>query len=195
VVHAPGSLLTYEPQWNSDVASVFENVASGEAFSRQSLVSDVPQDQKDNVDYLISLMDWEINVDPLFQQKYFRPPLAIPQNEAGFTEKWITYGTPYFSAKELSVAPGATVTVKDGAAYGCILIQGHGVFGGFEAESPTLLRYGQASADEYFVSEAAAQGGVQVTNHSHIEPLVVLKHFASNHPDAPRVSNSIIRFV
>ena len=25
VVHAPGSYLTYEPQWNSDVNSVYEN--------------------------------------------------------------------------------------------------------------------------------------------------------------------------
>jgi len=184
-VHAPGSLLTYEPQWNSDVASVFENVASGEALARQSLVSDVPQDQIDNVDYLIGLMDWEINIDPLFQQKYFRPPLDIPQSADGFTEKWITYATPYFSAKELSVAPGATVTVKDGAAYGCIIVQGHGVFGDFEAEAATLLRYGQASADEYFVSESAAQAGVHISNHSHYEPLVVLKHFGPNHPNAP----------
>jgi hypothetical protein len=186
VVHAPGSLLTYEPQWNSDVASVFENVASGEALARQSLVSDVPQDQIDNVDYLISLMDWETNLDPLFQQKFFRPPLDIPQSEAGFTEKWITYATPYFSAKELSVAPGAKVTVKDGAAYGCIIIQGHGTFGCFEAEAAGLLRYGQASADEYFVSESAARAGIQISNHSHCEPLVVLKHFGPNHPDAPK---------
>ena len=32
VIHAPGSYLTYEPQWNSDVNSVFENVASGEVY-------------------------------------------------------------------------------------------------------------------------------------------------------------------
>jgi hypothetical protein len=186
IVHAPGSLLTYEPQWNSDVAAVFENVASGEAFSRQSLVNDVPQDQIDNVDYLINLMDWEINVDPLFEQKYFRPPLTIPRSEKGYMEKWITYATPYFSAKELSVAPGATVTVKDGAAFGCIIIQGHGTFGDHEAEASTMLRYGQASADEYFVSEVAAQNGVHISNHSHVEPLVILKHFGPNHPEAPK---------
>jgi mannose-6-phosphate isomerase class I len=31
VVHAPGSLLTYEPQWNSDVASIFEK-STGRIF-------------------------------------------------------------------------------------------------------------------------------------------------------------------
>ena len=32
VVHAPGSVLTYEPQWNSDVNSVYENIAAGEVY-------------------------------------------------------------------------------------------------------------------------------------------------------------------
>jgi hypothetical protein len=186
VVHAPGSLLTYEPQWNSDVASIFENVTTGEVNPRQMLVADVPDDRKQDVDYLMDVLDWEINTDPLFREHYFRPPLAILQTDPGFSEKWITYATPYFSAKELSVAPGATVTVKDGAAYGCILIQGHGEFGVYEAEAPILLRYGQLSADEYFVSETAARQGVTITNHSHFEPLVMLKHFGPNHPDSPR---------
>jgi hypothetical protein len=42
------------------------------------------------------------------------------------------------------------------------------------------------SADEYFVSEAAAKSGVAVTNHSRWEPMVILKHFGPNHPDVPR---------
>ena len=29
VVHAPGSLCTYEPQWNSDVMAMWENVVNG----------------------------------------------------------------------------------------------------------------------------------------------------------------------
>lgn len=187
VVHAPGSLVTYEPQWNSDVGAIFENVTAGEVNPRQLLVSDVPADRKQDVDYLLSLMDWAKNVDPLFREHYFRPPLPVPQTDPGFAEKWITYKTPYFSAKELSVAPGASVTVKDGAAYGCILIQGHGTFGIYDAEAAILLRYGQLSADEYFVSEEAAKAGVHISNHSAVEPLVILKHFGPNHPDAPKV--------
>ena len=37
VVHAPGSVLTYEPQWNSDVNSVYENVTADEVNSITSL--------------------------------------------------------------------------------------------------------------------------------------------------------------
>lgn len=185
VVHAPGSLLTYEPQWNSDVGSIFENISSGEVNPRQRLVGDVPEDHKQDVDYVISLMDWEKNIDPHFREHYFRPPIPIQPADESFSEKWITYGNPFFAAKELSIAPGATVTVKDRAAYGCILIQGHGIFGSFEAETAVLIRYGQLSADEYFVSEHAAQAGVKITNHSHFEPMVILKHFGPNLPDVP----------
>ena len=46
-----------------------------------------------------------------------------------------------------------------------------------------MLRYGGLSADEYFVSEAAAQAGVTITNLSKIEPLVMLKHFGPNAGD------------
>jgi hypothetical protein len=185
VVHAPGSVLTYEPQWNSDVNSVHENVTAGEVNPVNFLNENCPVDQKENIDYIMSLMDWETNIDPHYKKHYFRPPLQA-QIDGGFEEKWITYATPYFSAKELTIEPGATVTVRDGAAYGCIIIQGYGKFGVFDAEAAIMLRYGQLSADEYFVSAPAARDGVRITNNSKIEPMVILKHFGPNHPDMPR---------
>jgi hypothetical protein len=185
VVHAPGSVLTYEPQWNSDVNSVYENVTAGEVYPREFLVENVPADRKQDVEYIISLMDWEKNIDPHYKQHYFRPPIAA-HADSSHVEKWITYASPYFSAKELTILPGQTATIRDGAAYGCIIVQGHGGFGGYDAEAAIMLRYGQLSADEYFVSEGAAKAGVTVTNRSRCEPLVMLKHFGPNHPDAPK---------
>lgn len=185
VVHAPGSVLTYEPQWNSDVNSIYENVVSGEVYPYEFLVESVPEDHKRNVDYIMSLMDWEKNVDPHYKKHYYRPPIMCAHSDEHHTEKWITYANDYFGAKELTVQPGQTVVVKDPAAYGCILIQGHGTFGVYEAEAAIMLRYGQLSADEYFVSEAAAREGVTVANHSRWEPLVILKHFGPNHPEMP----------
>lgn len=78
------------------------------------------------------------------------------------------------------------MSIKDGAAFGCILVQGHGKFGRFEAETVVMLRYGQLSADEYFVSEKAAGAGITISNYSQCEPMVILKHFGPNHPDAPQ---------
>lgn len=187
VVHAPGSVLTYEPQWNSDVNSVYENVASGEIYPYEFLVENCPDDRKRDVDYVMSLMDWEKNVDPDYRRHYFRPPVPAEGDE-GYSESWIAYANDYVAAKKLTVEPGRTVMVKDPAAYGCILIQSHGRFGDFEAEAVCNLRFGQPSGDEYFVSEQAAKAGISITNLSYWEPLVMLKHFGPNNSQMPKTA-------
>jgi len=186
VLHAPGSVLTYEPQWNSDVNSVYENVSVGEEiYPHEFLSENCPEDKKRDIDYIMSLMDWEKNVDPDFKKNNFRAPVICPHSDERHTEKWIIYGNDWFGAKELSIQPGQTVTVTDPVAYGCIIIQGHGHFGVYDAEAAIMLRFGQMSADEYFVSEYAANIGVTIANHSKQEPMVILKHFGPNHPDMP----------
>ena len=107
VVHAPGSVLTYEPQWNSDVNSVHENITSGEVYPYNFLAENCPEDKKRSIDYILSLMDWEKNVDPHYKKTYFRPPLPAQVGD-GWFERWITYGNPYVGAKELTVLPGCT---------------------------------------------------------------------------------------
>jgi hypothetical protein len=186
VLHAPGSYLTYEPQWNSMVGAVFENVSSGEINSFESLARNLAEQERHNLDAVLSLLDWEKNVDPQYRAHYFRPPCPIPTGDPRYAEKWITYANPYFSAKELTIQPRQQVIVKDAAAYGCVVIQGHGTIGPHAAEAPGLLRYGQQSADEFFVSEAAAKAGVTVKNGSLWESLVILEHFGPNNPDAPQ---------
>ena len=186
VLHSPGSLLTYEPQWNSDVFSVFENIVDDEVNPYELMVLNCPEDRKHDIEYILSMMDWEKNIDPHFKKKYFRPPIVCAHSDDRHTEKWISYANEYVGAKELTVMPGQTVVVKDDTPYGCIFVQGHGKFGVYDAEAAIMLRYGQLSADEYFVSEAAAKEGVTITNNSAVEPLVILKHFGPTHPDMPK---------
>jgi hypothetical protein len=188
VVHAPGSYLTYEPQWNSDVNSVHENITAGEVYSYEFLAENTPEDKKRDMTYIMSLLDWEKNVDPHYRKTYFRPPVLCPESNEQFVEKWISYANDYVGAKELSIAPGQSVTVKDKVAFGCIMIQGHGTFAGYDAEAAGMLRFGQMSADEYFVGEPAARAGIAITNRSRWEPMVILKHFGPNHPDMPRAA-------
>lgn len=129
VIHAPGSYLTYEPQWNSDVNSVYENVASGEVYPKSFLNENCPEDKMDDVDYIFSLLDWEKNIDPDYRKHYFRPPIVNQKAPEGCVEKWVAYGNDYIGAKELTVLPGRTVVVADEAAYGLIAVQGHGQLG------------------------------------------------------------------
>lgn len=179
VIHAPASVLTYEPQWNSDVNSVFENTVSGEVYPPEMLDEELPAEQKGNVDSVFDLLDWEANLDPHYKKHYYRPPV-IESDSNSYIQKWISYGNPYFAAKELTVYPGQSVVIKDNAAYGCIFVQGFGDFGPYQAETPTLLRFGQQSSDEFFVSHQAANQGVLICNKSKVENLVLLKHFGPN---------------
>ena len=184
VIHAPASVLTYEPQWNSDVNSVYENIVSGEVYPPRMLDEELPEDKK-TVDDVIALMDWEKNIDPHYRKHFFRRLLIEAETEA-YTSRWITSANPYIAAKELTVNPGQSAVIKDGAAYGCIFVQGHGKLGVYDAEAATLLHFGQQSTDEFFVSEKAATEGVRITNTSKVEPLVVLKHFGPNCPGVPQ---------
>ncbi len=152
VVHAPGSVLTYEPQWNSDVNSVQENVTSGEVYPRDFLVENVPESRKRDIDYVMSLMDWEKNVDPNYRKRFFRPPVPCPRVQDGLSALWVVYANPYIGAKETTVAPGRTVAIREAAAFGCIIVQGFGRFGAHDAEAAGMLRFGQRLS----VSEIAA---------------------------------------
>lgn len=102
----------------------------------------------------------------------------------GYIEEWICYKCRLVSAKRLTVLPGQTVTIRDSAAYGLYLLQGYGKLGVWDLETPVLIRYGQLTNDEFFVTAPAAKEGVKITNVSKTEPLVMLKHFAEN-PDLP----------
>ena len=104
----------------------------------------------------------------------------------GYVENWITYGSDFYSAKELTVLPGRTVRIRDAAAYGVICLQGYGRFGKHAISSPSLIRYGEMTEDEFFVSAAAASDGIEITNGSSTEPLVMLKHFNPGNPEMPR---------
>ncbi len=185
ILHAPGSFCTYEPQRNSDVYAMYQSLVGNQLVQEELLWKDCPPEHKGDFDYLIDVLDWDANVDPNFVDHHFmRPHPVKPLNEMkGYVDRWICYKSKYYSAKELSVLPGHTVTITDAAAYGFIVVQGHGSVGTWQVESPALIHYGQLTSDEFFVSEAAAREGVVITNPSATDPLVLLRHFGPGNPD------------
>jgi hypothetical protein len=181
VLHAPGSLCTYEPQKASDVFAMYESVTHHQVLPNELLWKDTPKEEVGNFDYLIEVIDWDQNVDPLFKQKHFMKPVPVrsleEMSDQGYEERWVCYLSEDFSAKELTVLPGRTVTIKDGGAYGLYMLQGHGTMGVWNIETPSLIRFGQLTYDEYFVAESAAKEGVTISNPSKSDPIVMLKHF------------------
>jgi hypothetical protein len=188
ILHAPGSLVTYEPQVNSDVFGMFQSMVEGRAVPWDLLVKDVPPEHHRDLDYILSMLDWEANVDPEFaKSRLFEPKPVRDEKEMaanGYSEKWVVYSTRYYSAKELTVFPGRTLTITDAAAYGMIAVQGYGVMGKLEIETPTIIRYGQMTKDEVFVTADAAARGVVIRNSSDTDNLVMLKHFGPGNLDA-----------
>jgi hypothetical protein len=181
ILHAPGSLLTYEPQRASDVFSMFQSLVWDAYTPKELLTKDVPKERRNDLDYLVSLLDWELNADPYFYENRFMAPKPVKPLEQmraeGYEEQAIVYKSEMFSAKELTVLPGKSVVVKDEGPYGAIVIQGKGKFGVLDIDSPALIRFGQLTQDEIFVTAAAAQEGIKVTNPSDTDNLVMLKHF------------------
>jgi hypothetical protein len=145
-----------------------------------------PEDRIGNFDYLLDVIDWPVNVDPDFRaHRFMRPKPAGDigeMNAQGYLEEWICYRNPELCAKRLTVYPGRAVTIKDPAPYGFVAVQGYGTLDKWTVETPYLIRFGQLTNDEFFVTADAAKKGVVITNNCKTEPLVLLKHFSLN-PD------------
>jgi len=187
LLHAPGSLCTYEPQKASDVFAMYQSLVNEAIVPEELLWNGSPKESVGDFDSLMDILDWNLNVDPNTMANRFMAPKPVKPVEEmhveGYEENWICYKSDAFGAKELTVLPGKTVTIKDAAAYGIIVMQGHGKMGAWDIETPALIRYGQLTNDEFFISEQAAIAGVTITNASSVDPIVILKHFGPGNPD------------
>ncbi|MDP4659227.1 MAG: hypothetical protein NWS11_02150 [Opitutales bacterium] len=189
VLHAPGSLCTYEPQWGSDVFGMYQNLVEGREVPWALLVKDMPKSKHQDVDFIVDQLDWDKNVDPNFKDNHYLEPVVSVRGK-GYVDKWIVYGKvdkfQYFTAKELTVEPGAECTITDKGAYGLICVQGSGTINGQVLNSPKLIRFNELTEDEYFCTEDGAKQGVTFRNTSTTEPLVCLRYFGPEvNPDAP----------
>jgi hypothetical protein len=55
-----------------------------------------------------------------------------------------------------------------------------------DVETPAMIRFGEMTCVELFVSLKAAQSGVKIVNKSKTENLVLLKHFGPGNPEAKK---------
>jgi hypothetical protein len=192
VLHAPGSLLTYEPQADSDVFAMFQSLVDLAPVDRSLLVKNVPPDRGQDLDYIVDMLDWDLNLDPDFSAHRFVAERPVSPREEmtqdGCEDLWIAYRSPAFSARQTTILPGRQVTLIDGACYGLIAVQGHGRIGPWAIEAPALIRFGQLTNDEFFVTEQAAERGIVVRNESDCDPLVMLRHYGPGNPQLQLLS-------
>ena len=203
ILHAPGSLCTYEPQWGSDVFGMYQNLVEGRVVPWSLLVKDMPKSKHRDLDFIVDQLDWEKNLDPKFKEHHYLEPIPVADTrKEGWVDRWIVYGKLFaeghkslrtatngeqlFTAKELTVNPSIKATVRDNGAYGLICVQGKGTVNGQPLNSPKLIRFHELTEDEYFCTEDGAMAGVTFENTSETEPLVCLRYFGPEvNPDAP----------
>jgi len=161
---------------------MFQNLAWNKYIPRELLVKNVPEVFREDLDYIVDMIDWDLNLDLEFYKNRFLEPKPLRPIEEmkaeGYEEYIVVYKSDFFSAKELTIYPKKSVFIKEEGAYGIIVIQGHGKFGAVDIDSPALIRFGQMTNDELFVSANAAREGIEITNESITDNLVMLKHFA-----------------
>jgi len=189
VLHAPGSLLTYEPQWGSDVFGMYQSLVEGRMVPRSLLTKDFPEEFHNDNEYIVNALDWEKNVDPNFRDSNYLEPVVSEQGQ-GWVDNWIVYGTvdgeQRFTAKELTLEPGAKCTIKDTGAFSWITVQGRGKIGKLDLQTPAMIRFGAITEDEVFVTCQKANSGVTYENNG-TEPLVGLRYFGPDaQPHAPK---------
>lgn len=81
--------------------------------------------------------------------------------------------------------------MKEHGAFGLIVTQGEGRVGTFRVHCPSMIRFGELTEDELFVSYEAAVQGIACENTSKQEPLVLLRYFGPDtNPDMPEVGDS-----
>jgi hypothetical protein len=194
VLHAPGSLVTYEPQWGSDVFAMYQSMVEGRAVPWHLLTKDMPKEKHHDIDFIVNQLDWDGNINPNFKDSHYLEPIAVADTESeGYVDRWVVYGKidgeELFSAKELTINPGVKVTIKDRGAYGLITVQGTGKIGKHALQTPAMIRFGELTDDEVFVSHEAAVQGVTFEN-TGLEPLVSLRYFGPHtNTDAPAVGD------
>jgi len=175
-------LLTYEPQWGSDVRAMFQSMVERRPVPRNLLTQDVPEDKQQDLDFLVDLIDWTANLDPEFKKHHYLQPIPVSDSASeGYIDKWIVYGKiegrQKFSARELTLFPGARCVIRDAGASGAVVVQGRGRIARLQADSPALIRFGQMTQDEFFISHEAAIQGITFENLSQSDPMVILRYF------------------
>ncbi len=194
VLHAPGSMCTYEPQWGSDVFGMYQSLVEGREVPWDLLVKDVPNDKQRDLDFIVEQLDWDKNVDPYFMQHNSVEPIVDRERSGpGYTDRWIDYGRfdgeQLVSAKELTIMPGAKCSLKDPGASGWITVQGCGRLGKLPIQTPVMIHFGEEPWDEVFITHDAATAGIEIENTGG-EPLVGLRYFGpATHKNMPEIGD------
>ena len=173
---------------------MYQSLVEGREVPWSLLVKDMPKDKHHDLDFIIDATRLGEERRHAFQG----PQLSGADRRhgtrgQGYTDRWIVYGTvdgqQLFSAKELTLEPGAKCTTQGPGASGWITVQGRGRMGRLDLQTPAMIRFGEETEDEVFITAETAMAGVEVEN-TGSEPLVGLRYFGPDtHANLPKIGD------
>ena len=158
VLHAPGSMCTYEPQWGSDVFGMYQSLVEGREVP-WALLGQGRSERTSTATWTSS------SSNSTGKRTSIRASSSTPTSSRsstrarsgpGYTDRWIDYGhfdgEQLVSAKELTVEPGAKCVLRDPGASGWITVQGSGRIGKLALQTPVMIHFGEEPWDEVFIT-------------------------------------------
>ena len=184
VLHAPGTALTIELQEDSDVFAMLQALNAGRIISKELLWKDVRAEDREakGERFILELIDWEANGDPLFYERHHLVPRTGDGPVAdGVEESWVFYGSRKFSGQKLVVGPGRSFLSTDAGVHNVLVWSGSGTYGGHPVQG------GDPTRDELVITHDRAVMGAEVRNTGR-DDLVAIKFFGPDvNPDVPTI--------
>ena len=197
-LHAPGPMITEEPQEGTDVFSMFQNVVEGKYTPDALLKKNYdPRIQSDPA-ALAAAVDLELNARNPHE---FMIHPSVKQRADEFVESWEVFGRdPHdgyipFVLLETVIGPKKSVILRGESFHSVFCVEGVGTIGNpsgrvrFPIRAPRSFRFGEASNDEYLITAERAFDGVRFENTAET-PLVLHRCFGRNafaDKDVPQV--------
>ncbi len=167
---------------NSDVFAMYESEVDGRIVPWDLLVKDVLPEYHKDLDYIVEMLDWDANTNPNFgaDNKRFPKPVSDRRLREGrglsgalgvlrhrlVFRQGADRAAEAVRSRSRTAPPTASSSRRATAASAS-----------WPVSTPSMIRFGQMTEDELFVSAAAAAEGVTIENLSESDPLVMLKHF------------------
>jgi mannose-6-phosphate isomerase class I len=166
ILHAPGSVLTFELQESSDVCGFFQPKVGNYQMDKRMLFKDVAPEEIEKwgpEKAALRQVDWQANTDPNFYDKYHLFPRKCTQTEQhGLFETWIFYGTPKFSGKRLILPPHTTFHCVERGVHNLFCWKGEATVGGKRMKAGCVDL--QSCEDELLVCDERARKGYDIVN-------------------------------
>ncbi len=169
ILHAPGSLCTYEPQWGSDVFGMYQNLVEGREVPWELLVKDMPKEQHKDLDFIVDQLDWDKNVDPNFKDNHYLEPVPVADTRKRRLRRSLDRLWQNRRRTALHREGTHRRSRREGNRQGQRrlwphLRAGHGKNQRQSPEQPEVIRFHELTEDEYFFTEDGAKQGVTFEN-------------------------------